>query len=557
MTATLRKTTRLGLVAAATVPDEIVADMYFRLSDLREEDMNEDGQGKTFQYREAKLRTFIKELGWTPGVVIIENDEIEKERRKNGKVIKRVVRGASAFKRRKILLPDGTIGMRVYRPGFRKILGRLDRAESHALVAEDLDRVMRDQYDAEDLLAIVERRRANTRSLTGTGTLTNGGTADEQFMVRLYVNIANKSSADTARRVAAARERKALAGEYGGGRRPFGFEPDPYSTWLRKRPAECDVIAEMSRRVLQIDGRTRKNVSLRSLALELRDRVEVLPDGFIGPPRHLVPTVTGAPWTPETLRDILLRPLNANMGVYKDEVLPDVRCYEGEPVVPRDVYDAVVTVLTDESRRNGPGSAPKHLLTNIGRCGLCTPPGVEPTRTKTMHVCMSRNSYRCSHTGHLSIQREPFEAHVVSRVLSLLSLPDAADLFTPTRPDVDVEALRAESDALRVKLNELTELFTDGVIDRAQLRAGSEKAKARQEEINREITNAVVDSPVADLWTQGVDVVEWWTALPLANKRLVVDSLVTVIVMPTNKRRGFDPSRVLVIPKNKNAEVAA
>ena len=37
---------------------------------------------------------------------------------------------------------------------------------------------------------------------------------------------ANKSSADTARRVADARQRHA-GQSYGGGKRPFGYRPDP------------------------------------------------------------------------------------------------------------------------------------------------------------------------------------------------------------------------------------------------------------------------------------------------------------------------------------------
>jgi site-specific DNA recombinase len=63
---------------------------------------------------------------------------------------------------------------------------------------------------------------------------------------------------------------------------------------------ETAIVADCSHRLLQ-------GVSLRSLAAELRDGV--------------VPTVTGADWTAETLRDILLRPRNAGFMIHKKEIL--------------------------------------------------------------------------------------------------------------------------------------------------------------------------------------------------------------------------------------------
>lgn len=520
------------------VPGVTVADIYLRLSDLRLQDLNENGEGKTFRAREEVLRQFAKRLGYTVGLVIVENDEIELDRVIKGKTVRTKVCGASAFKRRKKVLPNGTTVMRVHRPGFHRILNRLDRGESQALIAEDLDRVMRDQYDAEDLLEIVARRKANTRSLSGTGTLTNGGTPDEQFMVRMYVNIAHKSSADTGRRVGAACERTAREGKCHGGGRRFGFEPDGNT----RRESECRVIAEASERVLQVDGRTNRNVSLRMIAAELRDAV----DAGTG-----VPTVTGVPWCPRLVRGILLRPRNAGLMVHKGVILEGVKA-AWEPIVSREVYDAVVAVLTDKSRRTTPGTAPKYLGTNLYRCGKCTPVGTEPTGTKTMHVRADAHAYQCSVRAHLSYNQESLDSIVVARVLSLLSLPDAATLFVPTSPNVDTDALNAEAEALQVRLDSLVTMYVDSIIDRAQLQSGTEKVRTRLAVIRDELMSAVVDSPLRDLPANGVDVVTWWESLPLANKRLVIDTLVTVTVLAHNPRAkgNVDPTRIVITPKN-------
>src|SRR6266511_5647611 len=99
---------------------------------------------------------------------------------------------------------------------------------------------------------------------------------------------------------------------------------------------EIEVIADCSHRLLQ-------GVSLR-LAAELRDGE--------------VPTVTGAPWTAETLRDILLRPRNAGFMIHKSQILDGVAA-PWEPIVSPEVYAAVHDLLTDPSRRSGPGAAPR------------------------------------------------------------------------------------------------------------------------------------------------------------------------------------------------------
>jgi site-specific DNA recombinase len=63
------------------------------------------------------------------------------------------LRGVSAFKRRRIPLPDGRIELRTVRPGFRRALAML----ADGLIALDLDRAMRDPRDLEDLIDLVEQ----------------------------------------------------------------------------------------------------------------------------------------------------------------------------------------------------------------------------------------------------------------------------------------------------------------------------------------------------------------------------------------------------------------
>jgi site-specific DNA recombinase len=110
-----------------------IVDLYLRLSDLRLEDLNAAGAAKGLVEHERVLRERAEAYRWTVGEVIVENDM------SGGKP-----KPASAFKRRKVVLPDGSTGWRVIRPGFRRLLDGLRTGKAQAVLAVDLDRAVRD-----------------------------------------------------------------------------------------------------------------------------------------------------------------------------------------------------------------------------------------------------------------------------------------------------------------------------------------------------------------------------------------------------------------------------
>jgi len=193
----------------------------------------------------------------------------------------------------------------------------------------------------------------------------------DSFDAEIRVLVANRASRDPVRRVSMARERQARNGQFGGGRRPFGFclgapevqagmMPDgivcPWHSGRDCRSGistvdyEIEIIADASHRLLQ-------GISLRALAAELRDGE--------------VPTVTGADWSSETLREILLRPRNAGFMVHQKQILESVTA-PWEPIVKPEVFFAVRDLLTDPSRRTGPCAAPRWHGSGIYQCGICT-----------------------------------------------------------------------------------------------------------------------------------------------------------------------------------------
>jgi DNA invertase Pin-like site-specific DNA recombinase len=481
----------------------LLAYLYLRLSDLRREEQLEG--------RAARLRAEAARIGWDVHEVIVEND-LAPGGNGDGRS-----RPASAFKRRRIRLPSGRFELRVIRPGFRAILDGLEDGPANALLAEDLDRLLRQPRDGEDLIDAVENAGATVRSLTGSITLTNGGTDDERFVARMMANVANKASADTARRVADARQR--YAGQsYGGGKRPYGFEPDPgseqYHRTLRIVEAEATVIKDAAAAILA--GET----TLKAHARDLRDRAAREEPGTA--------TVTGTPWTPSTLRDVLLKPAVA--GLTYD---PATRGQADRPLIDAPwphILDPALWAelrdkLTDPARTTTPGNEPRWLVSKIARCGC-------GATVRVNGVSRGRAAYVCDAAGHLKRAAHRVDELVERQMIWRLTQPDAAGLLLP--PPVpggaDPAALRAELKELRRLRREQMHLHATKVITAADLAAGMREITDQTRAVEARLAATRRADPLREFRDRPADVV--WDSLPVARKRALIRLLADIEFLP-------------------------
>jgi DNA invertase Pin-like site-specific DNA recombinase len=512
-------TSVLTRTVAKAAAGTIMCDLYLRLSDGR----NENG---SFQAREATLRARATQLGWTVYRVVIEND-----------LTPGASRNASAFKRRKITLPDGTKALRVVRPGFRSMLEDLANGQVQAVLAEDLDRTLRDHRDAQDLIDVIREHKANARSLSGSLTLTDGGTDAEIMMLEMMVTVAKKASADTARRVTEGRGRQAAIGQWGGGRRPYGFTPVPHPAGNHQN-TELEICEPEAEEIRAAAASVLTGVSLRSLAKGLRDRG--------------VPTVTGTRWTAETLHTILLRPINAGIVMYQGEET-DVRL-PGDPIISEETFRAVVTRLIGSERKHpgyapesAPGRAPKWLGSGLYFC-LCG---------STMEISGSQSrehAYRCAHDGretgteHVRRNARQLDAYIREVVIKRLSRPDAIRLVKSPDSTVDTKALSAEAVVLREQLSEFARDRADGLISRAQMLAGTERVNAKLAVIESRLASATNRSPLTPL-VNATDVAQAWDELSLGERRAVIRELITITVLPVFTRsHRFDHTAIRIVP---------
>lgn len=504
-----------------------LAIIYLRLSDAP------DDEG-TFDKREARVRSFAESRGFEVLKVVLENNEMPGDGEK---------KNASAFKRKKIKLPGGRVKLRVIRPGFRSILDDLASGRADAIFAEDLDRVMRDPRDLEDLIDVCGYYNRSAFSVTGTLTLTDGGTDSEITMARVMVTIANKSSRDTARRVAAGRQRIAPSGKWGGGARPYGFLPDGI-TVLEE---EADQIRQWAKAILA-------DASLKSIAQHLREQGKATP--------------RSKAWTARTVRDILLRPRNAGIFVYRpaavhrspdngdrNRYLPEERVgvAPGDPILPEDTWEAVVNKLLDPNRVTTPGTAPKWLGSGVYRC-VCGE-FMRVVNKGAGRVPRYRCGGQAGGPGHAMRRMEDVDNLVVEALVEMLSRPGAVDLFVkPSDPSVDLNVIRAEIKTLRDRENVFADDYATGLIPRSAMLAGMDRIKAeigRREGVLKENTAV---SPLAPL-VGASDVQAVWKEMSLGLQQEALRSLFTVTILPSGRGNlGFDPRFVRIERLEKGAD---
>lgn len=481
------------------------AVLLCRISDARDDDTGGvDRQVKRLIEKGRQLG-----WGWDDDSILIEND-------------------TSAFKRKKIELADGSWALRTVRPKFRRALAMLASGEADGLLAVDLDRVVRDPRDLEDLIDVVESRTPRVLVDSVTGSLRLANTADIA-MARVMVAMANKSSSDTARRVKDRRKEQAESGVFGGGTRPYGFgvpavdaKGRHYLDMSKIVPAEAIEIVRASEAVLV-------GATIRSLAADLRKRG--------------VPTVTGVPWKPETLRGILLRPRNAGLVLHRGVVLESTILEgvdeEHPPIVSRTTWEAVCAILTSEHRQTTPGRAPKWLGSGLYLCGHPDCVGKDPR--PTVHSAGSggekRVAYVCAGPKeHLTRTAEPLDQYVVAHLTGLMSDRAAAHLL---RPDthVDIAALEIEATSLETRIRTLGDLAESGDMGDVEYRTRRKRLQVALDEIAGKLKGAAKRDPLVG-FAGNPNAGKIWPTFPLAIQRAILADVLRVTILPVPRGQG-------------------
>ena len=445
----------------------------------------------------------------------------------------------SAFKRRRVELPDGTYGYRVVRPEWEDILTALRRGECNALMVTDIDRAMRDPRTLEDLIDVVEYYGVYVASLTGNLDLT---TDSGISAARSLVNQRNQESRNTSRRVTDGKRRAAMAGGNSGGpNRPFGWRADRIRVSKRE-------VAHIRRELPRIEA----GVSPLTLANEWNKRGVV--------------SVTGVPWRAATIRNMFLRPRMCGWVVYQDEVMhgPDGNPVTGrwEPVMTEDEYKMVVakwgpSQQPERSRlgARGRGYRTIYLLSPFVRCGKCSARMIGTRRRNRRGEL--EECYRCPAKGQGGCAGVTRAAEPVNQYVKALVIAEQQKIQFRKLEEVPPWPKAPELADLQKRISETMRRYEKGDItderywpSLARMEADETVLKAEQRKYeNRQQARRQVVANLAEEWEKPDFTME-------QKQAAVAATLTAVIIRPAGKGGRFSPDQIVPVFREDNDDAA-
>ncbi|MFJ1552301.1 recombinase family protein [Streptomyces mirabilis] len=480
------------------------AVLLVRISDDKAQDAK--GVGR----QEEDGRSLAERLGWTISEVVVEND-------------------TSAYKRRTIKLPDGSTGLRTVRPGFRAALDKLSSGECDGLLAYDLDRVARDPRDLEDLIDVVESRRPRlpVESVSGSLRLANDS---DITMARVMVAVANKSSRDTARRVARKHEELAKEGKWnGGGFRGYGFDTKGHTVI----EAEAEILREIGDRILgEWDGWTPEQKA--AIDPEVGESLNSISDDL---QRRKVPTVTGVPWSPRSVGSVVSKPSVAGLRSHRGEVVGKA---VWDAVIPEERWERVCERLA--VRAGDTDLTLQRWLSGVLRCSQCGHRLAGSHGNGGPRYWCDRKGGGC---GKIAVKASFVEDEVEDQVLNLLSKPRILQQLRSAADTETTDEARKELAEDEEQLKELSKMWARKEITFGEYKEARGIIDARVKESRALLTSR---APMVLRRLLAGDVKAGWRGLTPADKREVVLALLPGYeVLPHDRSCGnkFNPERLV------------
>jgi DNA invertase Pin-like site-specific DNA recombinase len=451
----------------AIPPTRRRAAVYCRISSDR------TGEGLGVERQEQDSLALVKRKGWDLVARFVDND-------------------VSAYSGRR-------------RPGYEALLEAIRADQVDVVVAWHPDRLHRSPSELEAFIDLVEKRQVAVETVQAG--LWDLSTPSGRMIARQLGVVARYESEHKSDRVRRAIEQRSNGGA-SHGRLSFGWT----RTTQDGRRAEV-LDEEQAEQVRLMAARLIAGHSLRQIAADLTTA------GGSSP--------SGRPWTPQKVREILMRPRNAGLQVFRGEVTG-----EGAwpAILERGEWEQVRSVLSDPARRTTSGSAAKHLLSGMARCGVCGSKCYARTNNGTpVYTCHAKNC--------VARARHQVDAFVEALVLGRLARPDAVDLLKP-RDDGAKKAL-AEAATLRGRLDTAADDYADGKIDGEQLRRITERLRPKLEALTA-ASRTVDDSPLLVELIEARDPRPIWDAMPVSARRAVVDLLLELRILPIGRGKGVD-----------------
>ncbi|GGT84137.1 recombinase family protein [Streptomyces coeruleorubidus] len=417
----------------------------------------------------------------------------------------------------------------VVRPEFERLLVDLQSRVIDGVIAYDLDRLARQPRDLERLIDVFEERPELVFC-----TVTNDidlSTSDGRTMARVMVAFANKSSADTGRRVARKHRELADAGKNGGGFPPFGWKEDRVTI----DPDQAALITKAHDDLLA-------GTRLSTIVTEWQAK-------NVQTSRN-----TGKPITRVAVKGILKNPRLAGFRAVKHQkhIGTDGKPVMGiwEPICTPEKLDAVIAVMEGvrtQYTTNNQSNNHKYLLSGILRCAECGTRMLANMRSSWKEGSKgSRFAYRCPAVndggcGKVSRAGEPLDRHIINLI------HDAEAKLKAPKSEAAEWSGAARLAEVTQEISELIAAMNTKRISATTAIAMLEPLERERDELEYERNKHTVEKIKATAAT--VDLSEEFERLPIERQRAVILKHVRAIVVHSAGRgaRKFNPDLLDVV----------
>ncbi len=391
---------------------------------------------------------------------------------------------------------DDASGASTGRPGLQRALAAARAGVIDVLLVYRVDRLTRSLRDLVTLLDDLDRAGVVFRSATEPF---DTATAMGRMLVQMLGMFAQFERDTIIDRVIAGMERKAAAGKWKGGRRPFGYRVGPAST-LNPDPDEAAVVR------LVFGLYTQDRVGAKTIAHTLNER------------GHR--TTTGGQWSAHQVLRVLSNRIY--LGELTFRGINATGCHPAiiDPAAFAEAQQILAVRGEDHAKRAANGS--DYLLTGLMRCPSCGKAMIGTrahgrSRVYRYYTCFTRIRYDTSRCAASRMDADAVEDAVIAALACFYH--NQHDLIA----DAIAQAQASHAAAQDGWLAELTaaghELaktgaaidrhlaaFENGTLDPedlaprlAQLKTRSAQLRARREQLAGQITAAPAVPPVATL----------------------------------------------------------
>jgi len=453
----------------------------------------------------------------------------------------------------------------VERPEYERLLADIRAGRVGSVTIWHANRLHRSTEEVNAFIRLARQKKVRLFSMTRGGEY-NLERAAGRKQLRDDTSEAEYESEHRGERVALARKRQARNGDYGGGVRPYGwgvdtgrvrsvcvnpkapamervYEDRPVLDMIRHNPGEAAEIRKWADDLLA-------GVKIAHILRSLAERG--VPTAGQADGRKLRrggKAMEPAGWNSKTLRQVLTHPRTSGHVVYQGQI---IRRGAYKPILEEDIRQALITLLSDPSRKTSPGNTTKWLGSLIYRCGVCADGTTMSVRRNTQ----GQPVYQCRARSHCQHKAEPLDAYITDVLVERLSRADLADLIPGAGPEADVAVLRAELVVLEGRKRDAALRFAAGKIDGDMMETISAATDADAARIRATLKEASARSPLADFAAAG-DARATWNALPIGRRREILKIMLVVTLLPPGRgRRGFDHTLIRIEPAPAGARAA-